>query len=95
MGFAGPIRSQLPVYWTQCGNCRLDRGWAVGHPGEPNSGKTPVRSYEDVVALGREAAEHPQGFRSLKSMIFDFEGEESSLMFGGNESCAEPRKTPR
>ena len=36
---------------TQCGNARLDRGWTVA-PGVANSGKTPLRSYEDVEALG-------------------------------------------
>lgn len=49
----GPIHSTLPVYWTQCGNCRLDDGWNIG--GGPNSGKTPVRSYDDVVKIAEEA----------------------------------------
>ena len=73
----GPIHRTLPVYWTQCGNCRLDRGWNIG--GGPNSGRTPVRSYEDVTALGREAvAEH--GFNSIKTMIFVWGEERGSTL---------------
>ena len=81
----GPIHKRLPVYWTQCGNCRLDRGWNIG--GGPNSGRTPVRSYEDVTELGREAVEE-HGFKSIKTMIFLFDQEGGSTLLpptgGGN-----------
>ena len=65
----GAVRTKLPVYWTQTGNCRLDRGWNVG--GGPNSGKPPLRSTKDIEALGEEAVR--MGFSSLKSNIFHFD----------------------
>ena len=74
----GPLHKMLPMYWTQCGNSRLDRGWTVA-PDQPNSGKTPVRSYADIEALGKEAVQQ-EGFKSIKSMIHIFDDGPSHLL---------------
>jgi L-alanine-DL-glutamate epimerase-like enolase superfamily enzyme len=82
----GPIHHWLPVYWTQCGNCRLDHGWNIG--GGSNSGRPPVRSYADVTALGREAVTQ-HGFKSIKTMIFSFDETKGSTLLEpmGSELC--------
>ena len=82
--FGGPIRTRLPVYWTQCGNWRVDRGWS--YDGAPKDNLR-LHTYEDVVALGREAAD--AGFTSAKSMIFTgLDGERSSGLW--NPGTGEP-----
>lgn len=60
--FGGALRSRLPAYWSQCGTLR------VRHP--DTFGASPLRSLEDVVALGREVA--ARGFRALKTNILQF-----------------------
>jgi L-alanine-DL-glutamate epimerase-like enolase superfamily enzyme len=59
----GASRRRIPVYWSHCGTYRLRYGEALGTP--------PIRSRDDLVALGREAAE--RGFRALKTnaMLWD------------------------
>jgi L-alanine-DL-glutamate epimerase-like enolase superfamily enzyme len=59
----GPVRDRLRLYWSHCGSYRLDHRATMGTP--------PVRSLDDVRALGREVRE--QGFTALKTNIFRFD----------------------
>jgi galactonate dehydratase len=60
----GAVRDRIPVYWSHCGNYRTGGAAAL-------TGHTPLASYDDVVALGREAAE--RGFRGLKTNVISFD----------------------
>ena len=57
--FGGPLRDRMQVYWSHCGTTRVTHGKALGLP--------PLRTYDDIVALGREVLE--RGFRALKTNI--------------------------
>jgi galactonate dehydratase len=59
----GPIRDRLRLYWSHCGSYRLDHFEAMG--------KSPVRSLDDIRALGQEVRE--RGFTALKTNIFCFD----------------------
>lgn len=63
----GPYRTRLPVYWSHCGSYRI-RHAAVF---EDRTAIPPVRSLDDVVALGREVRE--RGFRAAKTNILMFD----------------------
>src|SRR5262249_51477661 len=54
--FGGPLRDRMRLYWSHCGTTRARHGAALGLP--------PLRTYDDVVALGREVVE--RGFTALK-----------------------------
>jgi L-alanine-DL-glutamate epimerase-like enolase superfamily enzyme len=60
--FGGAVRDRLPAYWSHCGTLR------VRHP--DLFGAAPMRSLDDVVALGKEAA--ARGFPALKTNILTF-----------------------
>jgi galactonate dehydratase len=71
--FGGAVRDRLPVYWSHCGTLR------VRHP--DLFGAAPMRSLDDVVQLGREAAE--RGFAALKTNILTFaDGKASNYQAG-------------
>ncbi|MDP3795156.1 MAG: mandelate racemase/muconate lactonizing enzyme family protein [bacterium] len=55
--FGGPIRRQLPVYWSHCGTSRVRAAHFVGQP--------PIQSLDDVEAFAREVVR--RGFRALKT----------------------------
>ena len=61
----GPVRDRLRLYWSHCGSYRLDHALTMG--------TAPLRSLDDVRALGREVRE--RGFSALKTNIFRFEGD--------------------
>ena len=63
--FGGPVRERLPVYWSHCGTYRVRNAEAVGVP--------PLRTYDDVAALGAEVKR--RGFKALKTNILPFDGE--------------------
>lgn len=64
--FGGPARREIDLYWSHCGSYRLRHADVLGVP--------PVRTYEDIVALGAEVRE--RGFRALKTSVLPFvEGE--------------------
>lgn len=74
--FGGPFRDSVPVYWTHCGSYRVRHASfyeAAGHP--------PIRSLDDFVAVGREAAE--AGFRVIKTNPVFFEGGTPRFFNGG------------
>ena len=55
----GPVRTRVPVYWSHCGTYRGRNAAAVG--------VEPLRSYDDVAALGEEVRK--RGFKALKTNI--------------------------
>ena len=67
--FGGPTRERQLIYWSHCGSSRASNfhrikwhngeDWVVGAP--------PVRTMDDVVALGAEVRE--KGFHALKTNI--------------------------
>jgi L-alanine-DL-glutamate epimerase-like enolase superfamily enzyme len=70
--FGGPVRQQMQVYWSHCGTTRARYGQALGLP--------PLRTYDDVVALGREVVS--RGFTALKTNIVQ-PGDPASTYFPG------------
>src|SRR5215208_1323745 len=57
--FGGPLREQVRLYWSHCGTTRARHARALGLP--------ELRTYDDVVALGREVVR--RGFSALKTNI--------------------------
>jgi len=60
---SGPVRDRLRLYWSHCGSYRLDHFATMG--------TAPVRSLDDIRALGQEVRE--RGFTALKTNIFCFD----------------------
>ena len=56
----GPVRERIRLYWSHCGTYRL--AW----PAEMRL--PPLRTLEDVVALGREVV--ARGYTALKTNVF-------------------------
>lgn len=63
--FGGPVRTRIPVYWSHCGTYRVRNHELVGSP--------PLRTYDDIAALGAEVKR--KGFKGLKTNILPFDGE--------------------
>jgi galactonate dehydratase len=61
----GPVRDRIPVYWSHCGTYRVRDHQILG--------SSPLRTYEDVAALGEEVRR--RGFKALKTNILPFNGE--------------------
>lgn len=59
----GVLRDRLPLYWSHCGLGRIRMSQAGVH--------APIRSLDDITALGREVRE--RGFRALKTNMILFE----------------------
>ena len=57
--FGGPMRDRVRLYWSHCGTTRARHSEKLGLP--------PLRSYDDIVALGQEVVE--RGFTALKTNI--------------------------
>jgi galactonate dehydratase len=70
--FGGPLRDRMQLYWSHCGTTRARYGEALGLP--------PLRSYDDIVALGKEVVS--RGFKALKTNIV-IPGEPASTYFPG------------
>lgn len=62
--FGGPVRTRIPVYWSHCGTYRARNPELVGVP--------PMRSYDDIAALGAEVKR--RGFKALKTNILTHDG---------------------
>src|SRR6516164_4093787 len=61
--FGGRVRDRLPLYWSHCGSYRFRNAEMMG--------VEPVRSFDDVVKLGKHVKE--RGFKALKTNIFRFD----------------------
>lgn len=70
----GAVRDQLRVYWSHCGTYRIN--WPEIHQCQP------VKSIDDVKALGREVKD--KGFTALKANIFLFDQQPNLYMPGFN-----------
>ena len=70
--FGGPLRDRMRLYWSHCGTTRARMGEMLGTP--------PLRSYDDIKALGREVV--ARGFTALKTNIV-IPGEPATAYFPG------------
>lgn len=70
--FGGPTRENVRVYWSHCGTSRARYQDVLGTP--------PLRTMDDIAALGREVVE--RGFTALKTNIV-IPGEPASAWFPG------------
>ncbi|HYC63829.1 MAG TPA: mandelate racemase/muconate lactonizing enzyme family protein, partial [Reyranellaceae bacterium] len=61
--FGGKVRDRLTLYWSHCGSYRFRNAEVMG--------VEPVRSFDDVVKLGKHVKE--RGFKALKTNIFRFD----------------------
>lgn len=57
--FGGPVRNQIPLYWSHCGTSRV-RAWQLVK-------KPQIKTYEDVAEFGQEV--RASGYRALKTNI--------------------------
>jgi len=65
----GAFRKRLPVYWSHCGSYRIRH--ATVFEGEAST--PPIRSLDDIVALGAEVAR--RGYRALKTNVVLFDAD--------------------
>ena len=70
--FGGPTRDDVRVYWSHCGSSRARNFELIGVP--------PLRTMDDIAALGREVVE--KGFTALKTNIV-IPGDPASVYFPG------------
>jgi galactonate dehydratase len=70
--FGGPMRDSMRLYWSHCGTTRALHAQLLGLP--------PLRTYDDVKALGQEVVE--RGFTALKTNIV-IPGEPAKTYFPG------------
>jgi galactonate dehydratase len=57
--FGGPVRDRVRLYWSHCATYRVSRAKDMNLP--------PVRTLDDIVALGREVA--GKGYTALKTNV--------------------------
>jgi len=74
--FGGPFRERVDLYWTHCGSYRVRHAAFY-----EKIGMAPVRSLDDFVRMGREAAQ--AGFRVLKTNPVFFGPEGAQMINGG------------
>ena len=65
----GPVRERIRLYWAHCGTYQLSFAEEMQIK--------PMRSLDDVVELGRQAAS--SGYSALKTNVFRFDDGEASL----------------
>ena len=63
----GPVRDRLQLYWSHCGTYRARHAERI----EELAGVPPVRSLDDITALGEEVRK--KGFRGLKTNLIRFD----------------------
>ena len=64
--FGGPLRTQIPSYWSHAGTFRVGQ--------HAHLGTEPLTDLEGVRALGEEVRE--RGFKALKTNLFVLGGED-------------------
>jgi len=70
--FGGPLRDRIRLYWSHCGTTRARMWQMLGTP--------PLRSYDDIAALGKEVV--ARGFTALKTNIV-IPGDPANVYFPG------------
>lgn len=63
----GAYRKRLPVYWSHCGSYRIRHASVF----ENEAATPPIRSLDDVVALGSEAV--ARGYKAIKTNLLMFD----------------------
>jgi galactonate dehydratase len=71
----GPLRERLQLYWSHCGTYRARHAERI----KEWSGVEPVRSLDDIVALGEEVRR--KGFKGLKTNLIRFD-RDKPYMYG-------------
>jgi len=74
--FGGPFRDRIKVYWTHCGSYRVLHAAFY-----EKIGLAPVRTLDDFVCMGREAAD--AGFTALKTNPVFFGPDGARMINGG------------
>ena len=82
--FGGPLRTEVPAYWSHCGTTRA-RAWEV-------TGTPKLASYDDVTALGREVVD--RGFPAFKTNVV-IPGDEPSVLHPGFHGAGLERNSSR
>lgn len=70
--FGGPTRDRVRLYWSHCGTTRARNSALLGTP--------PLRTYEDIAALGREVVR--RGYSALKTNVV-IPGEDAAVYSPG------------
>ncbi|MFH0732477.1 MAG: mandelate racemase/muconate lactonizing enzyme family protein [Candidatus Omnitrophota bacterium] len=70
--FGGPLRKEIPVYWSHCGTTRARAAHMVG--------EKPLRTLDDVAMLGKEVVK--RGFKALKTNVVIL-GDKPEVMMQG------------
>lgn len=76
----GRIRERIRLYWSHCGT------WRVSHP--TVYGLEPLRSLDQIAALGKEVVD--KGFGALKTNLFRFDMDPPSWTPGFNRPAGYP-----
>ena len=71
----GPVRDRLQLYWSHCGTYRARHADRI----KEWAGVDPVRSLDDIVALGEEVRR--KGFKGLKTNLIRFD-RDKPYMYG-------------
>jgi len=71
----GPVRDRLQLYWSHCGTYRARYAERI----KEWAGVDPVRSLDDIVALGEEVRR--KGFKGLKTNLIRFD-RDKPYMYG-------------
>lgn len=71
--FGGPLRREIPLYWSHCGTSRVRAAYYIG--------KKKISLYRDLEALADEIA--TQGFRTIKTNIAVLGSEEPYVYMPG------------
>ena len=71
--FGGPVRDRFRLYWSHCGTYLVNHADVIG--------EQPLRSLDDVEALGARVRE--RGFTALKCNMYRFDGPEPYVYMPG------------
>jgi L-alanine-DL-glutamate epimerase-like enolase superfamily enzyme len=74
--WGGPLRTELPVYWSHAGSFRLQY---AHHMGLPRSDIKPIQTLADVEEVGREVL--ASGHTALKTNIFLLDNPDGPCMY--------------
>jgi len=82
--FGGPIRDELPLYWSHCGTTRVRAADVVG--------EKQIKSLDDVTAFGKEIKK--SGYKVIKTNIPVFDDKPFVYMPGFFKSGGGPELNP-
>ncbi len=77
----GPVRDRLQLYWSHCGTYRARHADRI----RELAGVDPVRSLDDITALGEEVRK--KGFKGLKTNLIRFD-RDKPYMYGPGTNAA-------